>query len=219
MYKNGNVFIELEKQGISDGLFMDPEVITAVQGYSAVKFIVSSETKRISRTASASTVEEATENAGIMALSAYFGKEIPDTGSNSTKGAKSNKAAEQPAGVTSKNTAKDQSPSTTGAADSSSKNEAPAQNPTANNDTNKDAAKQEKAENTTTPAAAGTDDDFRVLVGAYKDREDNFITQMLGNDTGRDFLKKITRISSPSPNIKPYVDRVKAYLEAHNISL
>lgn len=76
------------------------------------------------------------------------------------------------------------------------------------------------ASTTASADSAGTaQDDFRVLVGNYARRDDNFITQLLSNEEGRKFLKSAVNIQVPSAKIKACVEQTKAYLMAHNIQL
>lgn len=240
-------FTELEALGLNDHLFMDPQVITSMPGFSAVACTISDKDgRRVFRSVEGTHLADVTECAMAIALCAYYNKPVPDVFNTEGKTI----PAGEPANTSSVGTGK-QAPSTkntsthqnnpadtkqiktptvggtaaSGTIEDKTPKTAPKDNTTA-------AASAPISANTTagpaanstppaknTAAAQDDSDNFRVLVGKYKNRDDNYIKQMLDNEEGRKFLKGVVNIAQPSATIKPYVDQTKDYLNSHGIQL
>lgn len=236
---NVKEFNELEAMALKEGLYIDPQLITATPTFAAATCTVSSKDgKRIFRAVSGQSVAEVTEQAMTLALCAYYGKPVPapfavenvsisaeppvkttpaSSGKQSEPTAKAGTSQRgQNAGSrsTQKKDEEDkaiQTPPVGDPAADAKKDDKPAA---------KDAAAADAAPAATDGAATqGDAEDFRVVVGLYRTRDDNYISQMLETKEGRTFLTKIIHIATPSPQIKPYVEKTKAYLASHNIQL
>lgn len=237
---NVKEFNEMEAKALKDGLYIDPQLMVATPTFAAATCTVSDKKgKRIFRAVSGKSVARVTEQAIALALCAYYNEAIPapfaeehlsaeqpaniekqpDAPQRNQSGAKATQApAANPAGK--KDGEKTiQTPAVGGSAGDAKKAEKPEAKKEEAADTQGHVG-QAPAVNT---ANAGTDGggahDFRVLIGKYEKRDDNYITQMLGTEEGRAFLAKVVHIESPSGRIKPYVIQTKAYLAAHSIDL
>lgn len=197
----------MESQAEQLGAFLDYEISTAVEGFAVVKCIaVSSDgVKRRVRIATADNVYLAQERSGIMALSKLFDRqELPkeataifddkQKGSHVIPVSDNNKKSGQTTGGTH-----------AGSGAGSATQKKPATN-----------------SNKTTGASTASmreNDDFRVNLSTYANREDNYITDLLKNDTGRQFLKTCCSIPNPPLNFQETLTRVKEYLTKHKIEL
>lgn len=244
---NVKEFNELETMALKEGLYIDPQLMTATPTFAAATCTVSNkEGKRIFRAVSGKSVAEVTEQAITLALCAYYGKPVPapfavenvsipaeppvKTPSVSS-GKQSESAAKAGTTQRSQNDAKGTAAAAVGNRSEQNKEEEkaiqtpPVGEPAADAKNDRKTTAKNTAAADTKPAAAdgaatkGGADDFQVLVGKYRTRDDNYISQMLETEDGRNFLTKIINIASPSPQIKPYLDKTKAYLDSHGIQL
>lgn len=240
-------FKELEALGLNDHLFMDPQVITSMPGFSAVACTVSDKDgRRVFRSVEGTHLADVTECAMAITLCAYYNKPIPDIFNTEGKTIPAGEPVNTPSVGTgkhapsTKNTnihqndpadAKQIKTPTVGGTAASGKVEDKAPKTAAKDNTAAAASAPAPANTTATPAANTTppaqnataaqddSDNFRVLVGKYKNRDDNYIKQMLDNEEGRKFLKGVVNIAQPSVNIKQYVVQTKDYLNSHGIQL
>lgn len=244
---NVKEFNELEAMALKEGLYIDPQLVAATPAFAVATCTVSNKAgKRIFRAVSGKSVAEVTEQAIAIALCAYYGKPIPapfavenvsipaeppvktppvssvkqpdpTAKAGTAQRGQGDAKGTQAAGAANRSTQKKeeekaiQTPPVGELAADAKDDEKPAAKDTAAADTKPAAADG--------AAAQGGAEDFRVVVGKYRSRDDNYISQMLETEEGRGFLMKITNIASPSPQIKPYLDKTKAYLESHGIQL
>lgn len=205
---NEKYFKELEVKAHNDHLFVDPQIVAAAPGYVAAVCLVSDKTgKRVYRAAEGKNISNVMECVMTLALSAYYNLPIPELSKNANTPQDEQQVKMSTADGTSvaANTASE----TAGAAGKD--------NPTA-------ASITRPVENTTvsvgnTDTVKDAPANFRVLIGNYKERDDNYIEQMLHDEKGRKFLKSVMSVTNPTMTIKPYVDQTKAYLEYHGIKL
>lgn len=265
---NVKEFNELEAKALKEGLYVDPQLVTATPDFAAATCTVSDKNgKRIFRAVSGKSVAEVTEQAITLALCAHYEKPVPalfavenvslpadapvDTPSvgsgkqsrhaakagtpqrnqNDAKATQTPAAGDQPA-EKQEDDKTIQTPTVGAQAGSEKENkkaadknnaatdaQAPAGSADAATDTQVPAGGTDAATDAAMDAAPGGAEDFRVMVGKYRTREDNYIKQMLETKEGRDFLTKVINIGTPSAQIKPYVEQTKAYLASHGIQL
>ena len=245
---NVKEFNELEAMALKEGLYIDPQLMTATPTFAAATCTVSNkEGRRIFRAVSGKSVAEVTEQAITLALCAYYGKPVPAPfavesvsipaespvkTTPASSGKQADSAAKAGAVQRGQNDAKGTSATAAGTRSTQKKDEEdkaiqtpPVGEPAADVKNDEKATAKNTAAAAATPATAagaaaqGDADDFQVVVGKYRTRDDNYISQMLETDEGRTFLAKIVHIASPSPQIKPYLDKTKAYLASHGIQL
>ena len=58
-----------------------------------------------------------------------------------------------------------------------------------------------------------------VFVGKYKNRKDNWISDMVKTADGRRTLSMLYDVTNPSDNMKEIVMSAKDYIKRHNINL
>lgn len=199
----------MEAQAVKDGLYVDYDVITAVNGYAAVKCTATEKNgKRFIRIASAATVEEAQEASGIMALYMMYDKPVP----NEAYGEVSKRSISTAASKENKQTGS---------------SAYPGQKPLEVNVSEKQEAVMETFETfqecasveSTTSATNTAPIDFRMNVGTYENREDNLFSQMLMTDQGKKYIQRLLNVKTPSPKLIPYVEKARAYLDAAKITI
>lgn len=219
-------FKELEANAQKDHLFIDPQIVTAAPGFAAVACTVSNKTgKRVFRAAEGKNVSDVTECVMALALCAYYDKPIPEACKAKIKST----PAEEPA--------KDPSDGSIKQVSFTKNARAPQIEQQINTSAIGETDIADKTENATAPegrtitdesakapidganSAKDAPSNFRVLIGNYEKRDDNYIEQMLQDDKGRKFLKNVMSVTEPSLKIKPYVEQTKAYLMYHNIQL
>lgn len=217
-------FLAMEKQAMEDGLFVDYEVITATPNYSAVTCIVSAKQgmRRIVRMAADKELPIAQQCAGYMALCDYYEKEMEgsDKSSGSTP-AKEGAAAQTERKAPSGNGKGENGAGNAGAA-STSPNTATDRNRQRGNasGTAGNTAQDRKDSQQQNTAGNGREaDDFRVPVGKFKSRDDNWISDMVKSADGRKVLSMLCDVANPSDGVKELVMSAKAYIKRHNISL
>ena len=68
-------------------------------------------------------------------------------------------------------------------------------------------------------AAAGMsgDDDFRVYIGPYAKKENNYISWIVANDL--DFIRRICNLTNPLPTYADTIEKIKTYVAKHGIAL
>lgn len=238
-------FNELEAMALREGLYIDPQLVAATPAFAVATCTVSNkEGKRIFRAVSGKSVAEVTEQAIALALCAYYGKPVPapfavenvsipveppvktpsaNSGKQSDPTAKAGAAQRGPSDAKGTQAAAAANRPIQKKEEEKAIQTPPVGEPAVKND-GKPAATNTAAADTQPAAANGAATqggmgDFRVVVGKYRTRDDNYISQMLETEDGRNFLTKIINIASPSPQIKPYLDKTKAYLESHGIQL
>lgn len=217
-------FLAMEKRALEDRLFVDYEAITATENYSAVTCTVSEKqgTRRIVRMAADKELSIAQQCAGYMALCDFYGKDMEEADKGSggrteegtppaqteRKGPSGNGAG----GVAASNTRAAASLPNT-ATDKSRKMENTAG--TVGNSPKGGEKSQQQP-----PKPDGREaDDFQVPVGKYKNRKDNWISDMVKSADGRRTLSMLYDVTNPSDNMKEIVMSAKDYIKRHNINL
>ena len=221
MYQNSNAFLVLEERAVTEGIFVDYEVPAAVPGFSVVKCVACTEDgRRRTELAQGSSVYQAKERAALLALTKLFNEAL-------TKEAEAvfidKDAAKQDTAVTKgTNTVQKATPagSNQTARNGSKVSEMP-------KGSEKNAGSRNNSGQTTTSAQV-TDasvssnrapDDFRVNLSSYNGVKNNYITDLLSDDKGRRFLKQASGLPNPHADIAEMVDKIKAYLQSHQIVL
>lgn len=235
---NVKEFNELETMAQKEGVYVDPQLVTATPNFAAATCTVSNKDgRRIFRAVSGTSVAVVTEQAIALALCAYYEKPIPAPYAVENVYFPTEPLAKTSSVVPGKESELQEK---TGATQRNQNGSKAVDNPSAEEKSDekaiqtpivggtdkekKETAKNDTATNTqvsagSTGSAAGGAEDFQVMVGKYRTRSDNYIKQMLETEDGREFLTKIIHIGSPSAQIKPYVDKTKAYLDSYGIQL
>lgn len=222
---NVKEFNDLEAKALNEGLYVDPQLIAATPTFAAATCTVSDKNgKRIYRAVSGISVAGVTEQVITLALCAYYETPIPTLFTVENESFPTEPPAKTPSAGSGKQPnpeAKASTPPHNQGAANTAKTSAD-DNPPA--EKKEDVVKDDTAANTrpsaeNTGTTDGGTENFRVIVGKYKNRDDNYIEQMLETEEGREFLKKIIHIGTPSAQVKPYVDKTKSYLGFHGIQL
>lgn len=61
------------------------------------------------------------------------------------------------------------------------------------------------------------DDDFRVYIGPYAKKENNYISWIVANDL--DFIRRICNLTNPLPTYADTIEKIKKYVTNHGIVL
>ena len=61
------------------------------------------------------------------------------------------------------------------------------------------------------------DDDFRVIIGPYAKKENNYISWIVANDL--DFIRRICNLTNPLPTYADTIEKIKTYVTKHGIVL
>lgn len=213
-------FLAVEKQALEDGLFVDYEVNAATTAYSAVTCTVSEKkgTRRIIRMASDKDLSVAQECAGYMALCAYYEKDMadmekkaPSAAPNISQNQKENHAGRQ-----------DNRAEKTGQQQRQQGQDGMQQGKTVPGGTNANssATPSNSAAAQTSPTSQNrAEDDFRVPISNYKNRSDNWISDMVKTKEGRKVIAMLCDVAKPNDNVKGLVAAAKSYVQRHQINL
>lgn len=66
-------------------------------------------------------------------------------------------------------------------------------------------------------AGMSGDDDFRVIIGPYAKKENNYISWIVENDL--DFIRRICNLTNPLPTYAETIKNIKDYVKNHGIAL
>lgn len=76
------------------------------------------------------------------------------------------------------------------------------------------------ATNNGVPAdAERSSDDFRIMIGTWVSRDDNYISQMVESEDGQKYLRKMFTVKTNSENLAKVIEQAKQYCENHNVVL
>lgn len=243
MYKTHSYFNEMEAQAVKDGIYVDYDVITAVNGYAVVKCTATEQNgKRFIRIALAATVEEAQEASGTMALYRMYNRAVPneayeantkkavlvETSKDNVKTRTGTYPDQKTMGENMPEKTEDvmeigQMPSDceknqkiTSITRTQTEKKLPKQiqSPVAET---LEMSQNCVSVDSTTSAANTAPIDFRMNVGTYANREDNLFSQMLLTDQGKKYIQRLLNVKTPSPKLIPYVEKARAYLDAAKV--
>lgn len=195
-------FLAMEKRAIEDGLFVDYEAITATVNYSAVTCTISEKQgkRRIVRMAADKELPVVQQCAGYMALCDYYGKDMEEAEQGC--GSKTQGESLSPAQTEQK------AQSSHGTSGSTARGGAAASSQTTTADRNRQTEKAAGTAGNSSSNAGKTQqqnprdsgreaDDFQVFVGKYKNRKDNWISDMVKTADGRKTLSMLCDVTNP----------------------